>query len=265
MAMSDNADMHSGRDAQAGREDAQSEREQIEMLLPWYVMGRLDHNDVARVEAYLLRDASLRQQVELIREEQAQARRGNEAIAGRSARNVDRLMKAVAARESTDRLPAVTRAPRQTAARPPAGSHLLDRIGALLEMLIAGAMRPGGIMRFAGVAAAFLIALQAGMLATMIAHQRAATYVPASGGPGEELGATADGAVALVGFAASATTSAAADLLAAHGMASVDGPSAGGLFTVRLGPKGMSDAHRDAKIQALKDRSDVVAYVILLR
>jgi anti-sigma factor RsiW len=216
-----------------------SEREEIEMLLPWYVMGRLDRDDVERVEAYLARDESLQRQFRLICEEHDQSTRGNEAIAERPARNVERLLATVAWH----------RAPR------PSTPDLWDRIRNFFAMPSAGAVR------WAGAAAALVIVVQAGILGTMIARQPGEIYAPASGG----ITAAGPGTVALVGFVAGATTSAVAEMLAAHGMAIVDGPNAGGMFTVRLGPKAMSAADRQARIEALKSRSDVVSAVILLR
>jgi anti-sigma-K factor RskA len=220
--------------------NVRSEREEIEMLLPWYVMGRLDRDDVERVEAYLARDESLQRQFRLIREEHDQSTQGNEAIAERPARNVERLLAAVAWH----------RAP-----SPSTGPDLWDRIRDFFSMPSAG------VVRWAFAAAALVIVVQAGILGTVIARQHGETYAPASGG----ITAAGPGTVALVGFAAGATTSAVAEMLAAHGMAIVDGPNAGGMFTVRLGPRTMSAADRQARIEALKSRSDVVSAVILLR
>jgi anti-sigma-K factor RskA len=216
-----------------------SERQEIEMLLPWYVMGRLDRDDVERVEACLARDETLQKQFQLIREEHDQSTRGNEAIASRPARNVERLRAAVAWH----------RAPS------PAAPGLWHRIRDFFAMPSAGAMR------WAGAAAALVIVVQAGILGTMIARQSSETYAPASGGST----AAGLGTVALVAFVAGATTSAVADMLAAHGMTIVDGPNAGGMFTVQVGPGNMSAADRQARIEVLKSRSDIVSAVILLR
>lgn len=61
-------------------EEKFSEREEIEMLLPWYSTGRLDAADTARVAAYLERHPQVRSQLGLIREEQTATVAGNEAI-----------------------------------------------------------------------------------------------------------------------------------------------------------------------------------------
>jgi anti-sigma factor RsiW len=219
--------------------NALSEREEIEKLLPWYVMGRLDDADAARVERCLARDPELEKQFRLIRDEHDQSLRGNEAIADRPARNVDRLLADVARR----------RAPRVAAA-----PSLWDRLQEFF------ALPPLGAVRWAGAAAALLIVVQAGVIGTMVMRQPG-SYAPASGSV-----ATAErGTVALVGFVGGATASAVVDLLAAHGMSILDGPNATGLFTVQIGPATMSEAERDAKIDALRSRGDVVAVAILLR
>jgi anti-sigma factor RsiW len=226
-----------------------SEREEVELLLPWYVMGRLDPADAARVEQCLARDPDLARQFQLIREEHEQSMRGNEAIADRPASNVDRLLADVATRRAAR--PDVAQ-PR--AARAPVGRSIWEQLKGLFEM------PPVGAVRWAGAAAALLIVVQAGIIATMVVRQPT-SYAPASGGS-ETSGR---GTVALVGFVGGATASAVIDLLAAHDLAILDGPAAGGLFTVRLGPETMSEAERNAKIEALKARRDVVTAVILLR
>ena len=58
-----------------------SEREEIEMLLPWFVTGRLDAADKAKVEAFLAREPAMRRQLDLIREEQGETIAANEAVA----------------------------------------------------------------------------------------------------------------------------------------------------------------------------------------
>jgi len=91
--------------------------------------------------------------------------------------------------------------------------------------------------------------------------RQSGSYAPASGGTAT----AARGTVALVGFVGGATTSAVVDLLAAQGMAILDGPNPSGFFTVQIGPDTMSEAERNAKIEVLKSRGDVVAVAILLR
>ena len=62
-----------------------SEREEIEILLPWYVTGRLDAAETARVAAYIERHPDVRSQLGLVREEQTATVAGNEEIRARLA------------------------------------------------------------------------------------------------------------------------------------------------------------------------------------
>jgi anti-sigma factor RsiW len=61
--------------------DTLNEYEEVELLLPWYVTGKLDAADRAKVEALLLREPALRNQLDLIREEQSAAIAVNDGIA----------------------------------------------------------------------------------------------------------------------------------------------------------------------------------------
>jgi anti-sigma-K factor RskA len=230
--------------AMSGDRNMFSERDEIELLLPWYVMGRLDAADTARVEAALARDPSLERQFRLIREEFDESVAGNAAIADRPASKADRLMADVAKRRQPARRPAPRAVPRR---------GLWERLAELFAL-------PMGGMRLAGAAAALLIVVQAGIIGTLALRQ-AGTYAPASGitEPAPR------GTVALVGFVDSAATAAVIELLAAHEMTIVDGPDASGLFTVRVGPDHMGEAERNAKLEVLKRRADVVAVAVLLR
>ena len=215
------------------------EREDIAMLLPWYATGRLDDADAALVEASLADDPALLLQLELAHDECDESLLGNEAIGPRPARNADRLLAELERRE----------APVASAI-----SALWDRIVSFV------CMPPAGAVRWAAAAATIVIVAQAGILGTMLVRQPAG-YAPASGATT----VSERSAVALVAFVPGASTSAVVDLLAAHDMSILQGPDAGGSFTVRLGPETMSDAARQEKIAALKSRGDVVAFVLPLR
>ena len=69
----------------SGIDEHLSEREEIEMLLPWYVTGKLDAADTARVEAYLAQHPDMLHQLAIIAEEQTITVEDNEAIRPRLA------------------------------------------------------------------------------------------------------------------------------------------------------------------------------------
>lgn len=79
------------------------EREEIEMLLPWYVTGKLDRADKGRVEAYLARHPHLSTQLDLMRAEREQSVLGNEALGAPPAAALDRLMASLPARNARSR------------------------------------------------------------------------------------------------------------------------------------------------------------------
>ena len=129
-----------------------------------------------------------------------------------------------------------------------------DRIKRLFEMPALGSR--GWI----GAAAAVVIVAQTTAIATLVVPRHSPTFTAASGGR-EAPGA---GTSAVVRFADGATTSAVTELLAGLGMTIVDGPRSGGLFTVRLGTRDMTEAERNRAIADLKARSDLVAFVTRL-
>src|SRR5262245_62093995 len=69
-----------------------SEREEIEMLLPWYVTGKLDPSDHAKVEAYLAAHPDVARQLDLVRAERHETVAANEALGWPSAGATERLM-----------------------------------------------------------------------------------------------------------------------------------------------------------------------------
>src|SRR5687768_14432843 len=71
---------------------ADAEREEIEMLMPWYVTGKLDPSDRARVEAYLAAHPEVARQLDLARAERDEAVAANEALGWPSPAATERLM-----------------------------------------------------------------------------------------------------------------------------------------------------------------------------
>jgi hypothetical protein len=78
-----------------------SDREDIEMLLPFYVTGRLEPAEADRVAGYVARHPEIERQVPLIEEERARTIAANQAIPPRPAANFDRLAAAIAARPAS--------------------------------------------------------------------------------------------------------------------------------------------------------------------
>ena len=68
-----------------------SERGDIEGLLPWHAAGTLDYREAQSVEAALASDPELARRYELVREELAQTIHLNESLGAPSARAMDAL------------------------------------------------------------------------------------------------------------------------------------------------------------------------------
>lgn len=214
-------------------QDTPTEREEIEMLLPWYVTGRLEARDKARVDAALARDASLRRQLDLIREEQSADIAANERVSAPRTLSVESGMATVAAKTSLG----VRRS----------GAGLLERVKEFFVMPTPRAVR------FATAAALAVMLLQAAAIGNLI--QQRDVYQTASG-------SDVAGSTVIVRFADGATAQAIANTLAEHKVTIVDGPKPGGTFVLRIGPKSLPKADRDAQIEALRKASGVIALVM---
>jgi anti-sigma factor RsiW len=210
-----------------------SERDEIEMLLPWYVTGRIDAADRARVEGYLEAHPDMLRQLALIREEQGATIAANEAIAAPASLTVARGMDAVAR--------ATSLGPRRRA------SGLWQSVRAFFAMPTAAGVRT------AALAAAVVVALQAAVIGAMLSS--GGPYTTASGG-------TAEASTVIVRFTDTATAPAIAAALASRGMTLVDGPKPGGTFVVRIGGKDLAATDRERQIATLRQATDVIAVVL---
>ncbi len=80
--------------------DEESERYEIEALLPWYAAGTLSRYDADRVEQALARDPELARRYDLVRQELAETIRLNETLSVPSARAMEKLLAAIDAEEA---------------------------------------------------------------------------------------------------------------------------------------------------------------------
>jgi hypothetical protein len=216
-------------------EDTKMKRDEVEMMLPFYVTGQLDHAEANEIDDYLKHHPDVAHQLDLIRAERESTSAANAIYASRPARSFDRVAAMIG----------------KTPARParPAGSPL-DWVKRLF------AMPSSSAFGFVGAAAAIVILLQAVAIGTLVV-----THYPdifrTAGGPGTVDGGT----TVVVRFADDASAAAIADALSALGVKIIDGPRGGKLFTVRIGPKTMSEGERTRLIAALRARNDVIAFV----
>lgn len=219
-----------------------SEREEIEMLLPWYVSGKLDRADFERVEAYLSAHPEMRMQLDLIGDEQHQTITANETLGAPSPGALDRLRAAIAAE---------TPEPSMLAQ---AGQSLWQELRSILSSPTPRAVQ------WAGAAAALVLIAQAGIIGSLItpASGPGTTFTTASGPQAD----AKTGTFVLVRFAPEATSAELAKLLASVKGQIVAGPKPGGLFEVKVSAEKLSNKDRDEIIAKLKSNSKIVTMVL---
>jgi hypothetical protein len=215
-------------------------REEIEMLLPWYVNGTLDDADVGKVEAYLASHPEMNLQLNTLREDMSEAIHANETIAGPSGAALDRLMDQIAAEAPA----------RQRLAS--AGSGLLGQFENFLRSLSPGRLS------FAAMAAAAVIMLQAGVVGTMLLQppSKGSVYQTASGGKQQ------GGTFVLVKFAPGASLDDISAFLTSSNAEIVGGPKPGGLFRVRISPDELDDTGRLALMKSLQAETKLISVVL---
>jgi hypothetical protein len=215
----------------------QDDRAEISMLLPWYAAGTLNAAETRRVAAAVAADPELARRLEDIREEAAETLLLNESIPAPSRRAADRLFAAIDAEQ---------------AANPRVYKPAFSFSGWFTEKLAAARPRT---LAFAAAAAVAVIALQAGLLAGNFAEPRGGFETATAPA------AIADGPRLLVDFAPTATVADIEALLKSAGGTIVEGPQAGGLYRVQIGPKDIDQAGLDRVIQLLRDKPEIVRFV----
>ncbi|MEO0797916.1 MAG: hypothetical protein AAFY53_01775 [Pseudomonadota bacterium] len=224
-----------------------TEHDEIEMLLPWYVMGRLDAAEHRRVEAYLDSNPAMRQQLKLIEDERLATVEAQEAIALPHTLTADRLLaKATPATAQHFASAAVSRTSDQA-------QSLWSGLASLFS-----APSPRAV-RFAAAAVVALFMAQAfaiGFLAT------------GSGSPGQiELasgdrgGAQAIGTRALVRFKPGAGMDLITTELTAAKLEIVGGPNQSGFFEVRLSRERLASDALEARLVAIRDTSRTILVI----
>ncbi len=215
---------------------APSEREEIETLLPWYVTGKLDDAEAKRVAAYLARHPDMAERARLARAER------NETVhlAGLAEDyppvDADRFMAKIAATRHGSE---------------PESGGLMAWINDLVSVPF------GSGMRWAGAAAVIVIMVQAAALFTVLVPRIVNDYEMAEGTKPAAL----SGTFVLVRFADDASVSDIAKMLSDLKMTIADGPKAGNLFSVRIGPESLGAEERKSRSDALAARKDMVVFV----
>ncbi len=206
--------------------------DEIELLLPWYVTGRLDAGDTARVEAHLAADEGMRERLDLMVKERNETVHLNDAELSRPVTTPDRFVAEFISGQDDRK------------------AGLWSRLKQLMT-----APTPGAVS-WAGAAAALVILAQGAAIFMLAQPDPVRGYREADG----VSQAAADGTFALVRFADTASASDIAALLTELNMKITEGPRAGRLFKVRLGAAGLSHSVRQRRLAALSARADLVVF-----
>ena len=215
-----------------------TEREDIETLLPWFEKGQLDAQEMERVEAYLAAHPEMQNQISLIAEERGETVLLNEARGAPSAGALDRLMDSIEKEESMN----------------PSLASMKPALKGWMSKLF-GMPIPAPI-QWAASAAAILIVAQGIALGVLMTSDvsRGPGYETASGAAQK----VAAGSFALVQFAEDAKAEDINGLLTEMGLSIVDGPKPGGVYRVRLSNAQLEDAKRDTILKELLSHEGLI-------
>jgi len=213
-----------------------SERDEIEMLLPWYVSGTLDATDRRRVEHYLAQHPEIRRQLDLIREERDETIAAHAVLPASSPGALERLL----------------------AAPPRRHAGVLARFGreaieAIADFFAAPTPRA---VRLVAAAAGVLLLLEAAAITAFIVRDDGGGYQTAAG-------RDAGGGVGFwVGFSDQASAAAISRLLAELDARIVDGPKPGGIYKVEVRSADTSPGAVEALGRRLAERQELVRVVL---
>jgi len=214
----------------------QSEPSEIELLLPWYAAGTLDPREAQQVEAALANDPELAARYEWVRAELVQETHVSEEFGEPSRRDVKTLFAKI------DALPA-----QKSGSSIDLGARIAEFLAALSPRTLA----------WSAMAAALAIVLQAGILAGIVLKERSAGGYETASVPANVSG---EGAYVLLRFQPQATAADVANFLETNKLSIVGGPSAGGLYRVRVAPTKLAKADLTRIVSTLQDNK-VVSFI----
>lgn len=220
----------------------ETERRDIEALLPWHAAGTLSRRDAQRVETALEQDQDLARQFELVREELGETIHLNETLGAPSARAMERLLAGIEAEGARTRR-----------------RRSFDFASFIAERLTLFSPR---MLAWSALTAVLAIVLQAGLLAGLYLNEPG-SEVPApyrtASAPTRSLGPV--GSYALIGFAPQASAADVTKFLEDHKATVVDGPKPGGLYRIRLSMSTLPKADLARIVKQMQDDGKIVRFV----
>ena len=212
------------------------ERSEIEGLLPWHAAGTLGRRDTQRVEAALANDPELARRYELVREELAQTIHLNETLGAPSPRAMAALFAKIEAEPARNKAASIN-------------------LGARIRAFFAS-LSPR-TLAWSASAAALAILLQAGLIAGIMLKERNAGGYETASAPTNVAGA---GAYALIRFQPQASAADITNFLETNKLSISGGPSAGGLYRVRIAATKLPKADLDRIVKTLRE-DKVVGFI----
>ena len=212
------------------------ERSEIEGLLPWHAAGTLGRRDTQRVEAALANDPELARRYELVREELAQTVHLNETLGAPSPRAMAALFAKIEAEPARNKAASIN-------------------LGARIRAFFAS-LSPR-TLAWSTSAAALAILLQAGLIAGIMLKEKNAGGYETASAPTNVAGA---GAYALIRFQPQASAADITNFLETNKLSISGGPSAGGLYRVRIAATKLPKADLDRIVKTLRE-DKVVGFI----
>ena len=212
------------------------ERSEIEGLLPWHAAGTLGRRDTQRVEAALANDPELARRYELVREELAQTIHLNETLGAPSPRAMAALFAKIEAEPARNKAASIN-------------------LGARIRAFFAS-LSPR-TLAWSASAAALAILLQAGLIAGIMLKEKNAGGYETASAPTNVAGA---GAYALIRFQPQASAADITNFLETNKLSISGGPSAGGLYRVRIAATKLPKADLDRIVKTLRE-DKVVGFI----
>jgi anti-sigma factor RsiW len=211
------------------------ERQEIEALLPWHAAGTLSRRDAQRVEEALAQDPELARRYALVRDELGETIHLNETLGAPSARALEKLFAKIDAEPERHQVSAGL------------GTRISEFFASLTPRTLA----------LASGAAALAILVQAGFIAgVMLNETKTGGYQTASA----PTTASDAGTFALIRFASQASADDVTKFLEANKLSIASGPTAGGLYKVRVAVTGIPKAELARIVKKLQE-DKVVGFI----
>jgi len=211
------------------------EIQEIEELLPWHAAGTLSRRDALRVEEALARDPELARRYALVRDELGETIHLNETLGAPSARALEQLFAKIDAE--------------------PARQQVSLNLGSRISEFFAS-LTPRTLALASG-AAVLAILVQAGFIAgVMLNETKTGSYQTASA----PTTAPDAGTFALIRFAPQASADDVTKFLETNRLSIASGPTAGGLYKVRVAVTGIPKGELARIVKKLQE-DKVVGFI----